>query len=163
MTFGVILATLVLQGLSLPWLIRRLGLHRDDSDEQEELRGRLRATDAALARLEELAGQEWTRDDTVERMRGLYQFRRRRLKARGGYLDDDGASRPAAATSTTTAPRIARWPTSAWSVSCWRPSGARSYYSATRVRSATRSCTASSAISTWWTPGSRSRGRRRLA
>jgi len=23
-------------------------------------------------------------------MRGLYQFRRRRLKARGGYLDDDG-------------------------------------------------------------------------
>jgi monovalent cation/hydrogen antiporter len=91
MTFGVILATLVLQGLSLPWLIRRLGLHRDDSEEQEELRGRLRATDAALARLEELAVQEWTRDDTVERMRGLYQFRRRRLKARGGYLDDDGA------------------------------------------------------------------------
>ena len=33
--------------------------------------------------------KEWTRDDTVERMRGLYQFPRRRLKARGGY-DDDG-------------------------------------------------------------------------
>jgi NhaP-type Na+/H+ or K+/H+ antiporter len=90
MTFGVILATLVLQGLTLPWLIRRLGLQRDDGEEQEELRGRLRATDAAVARLEELAAQEWTRDDTVERMRGLYQFRRRRLKARGGYLDDDG-------------------------------------------------------------------------
>jgi len=90
-TFGVILATLVLQGLTLPWLTRRLGLHRDDSETQEELRGRLRATDAALARLEELAAAEWTRDDTVERMRGLYQFRRRRLKARGGYLDDDGA------------------------------------------------------------------------
>ena len=90
-TFGVIFATLVLQGLTLPWLIRRLGLHRDDSEAQEELRGRLRATDAALARLEELAGEEWTRDDTVERMRGLYQFRRRRLKARAGYLDDDGS------------------------------------------------------------------------
>jgi len=90
-TFGVILATLVLQGLTLPWLIRRLGLHRDDSEEQEELRGRLRATDAALARLEELAGEEWTRDDTVERLRGLYQFRRRRLKARAGYLQDDGS------------------------------------------------------------------------
>jgi monovalent cation/hydrogen antiporter len=89
-TFGVILATLVLQGLTLPWLIRRLGLHRDDSEAQEELRGRLRATDAALARLEELAGEEWTLDDTVERMRGLYQFRRRRLKARAGYLADDG-------------------------------------------------------------------------
>ena len=90
-TFGVILATLVLQGLTLPWLIRRLGVHRDDSEAQEELRGRLRATDAALARLEELAGEGWTRDDTVERMRGLYQFRRRRLKARAGYLADDGA------------------------------------------------------------------------
>jgi Na+/H+ antiporter len=90
-TFGVIFATLVLQGLSLPWLIRRLGLHRDDSEEQEELRGRLRATDAALTRLEELAVQEWTREDTVQRMRGLYQFRRRRLKARAGYLADDGA------------------------------------------------------------------------
>jgi monovalent cation/hydrogen antiporter len=90
LTFGVILATLVLQGLTLPWLIRRLGLHRDDSEAQEELRGRLRATDAALARLEELAGEEWTRDDTVERMRGLFQFRRRRLKARAGYLEDDG-------------------------------------------------------------------------
>jgi monovalent cation/hydrogen antiporter len=84
------LATLVLQGLSLPWLIRRLGLHRDDSEEQEELRGRLRATDAALTRLEELAVQEWTREDTVQRMRGLYQFRRQRLKARAGYLADDG-------------------------------------------------------------------------
>jgi CPA1 family monovalent cation:H+ antiporter len=90
-TFGVILATLVLQGLSLPWLIRRLGLHRDDAEAQEELRGRLRATDAALARLEELAAEDWTRDDTVERMRGLYRFRRQRLKARGGYLADDGA------------------------------------------------------------------------
>src|SRR5215211_1640124 len=90
-TFGVILATLVLQGLTLSWLIRRLGVQRDDSEAQEELRGRLRATDAALARLEELAGEGWTRDDTVERMRGLYQFRRRRLKARAGYLADDGA------------------------------------------------------------------------
>jgi hypothetical protein len=27
----------------------------------------------------------------MERMRGLYQFRRRRLKARGGYLADDGS------------------------------------------------------------------------
>jgi Na+/H+ antiporter len=90
-TFGVILATLVLQGLTLPGLIRRLALQRDDSEEQEDLRGRLSATDAALARLEELAAEEWTRDDTVERLRGLYQFRRRRLKARAGSLEDDGS------------------------------------------------------------------------
>jgi hypothetical protein len=26
----------------------------------------------------------------VERLHGMYEFRRRRLKARGGYLEDDG-------------------------------------------------------------------------
>jgi Na+/H+ antiporter len=90
MTFAVIFATLVLQGLTLPALIRRLHVTDDGTEEQEELRGRLGATNAALARLDELSAAEWTRDDTVERMRGLYQFRRRRLKARAGYLQDDG-------------------------------------------------------------------------
>jgi NhaP-type Na+/H+ or K+/H+ antiporter len=89
-TFAVILVTLVLQGLTLPTLIRRLGIHADGAEETEELRGRLRATDAALARLEQLAEADWTREDTVERLRGLYQFRRRRLKARAGYVEDDG-------------------------------------------------------------------------
>src|SRR4029434_10925266 len=45
---------------------------------------------ARVTRRRELAVQEWTREDTVQRMRGLYQFRRRRLKARAGYLADDG-------------------------------------------------------------------------
>jgi CPA1 family monovalent cation:H+ antiporter len=90
MTFAVIFATLVLQGLTLPSLIRRLGVTADGTEEQEETRGRIGATDAALARLEELAAEDWTRDDTVERMRGLYQFRRRRLKARAGFVEDDG-------------------------------------------------------------------------
>ncbi|HSK97355.1 MAG TPA: Na+/H+ antiporter [Euzebyales bacterium] len=91
LTFAVILATLVLQGLTLPTLIRRLGVHGDDAEHEEELRGRLAATDAALDRLQELAAVEWTRNDTVERLQGLYQFRRRRLEARAGEADDDGA------------------------------------------------------------------------
>jgi monovalent cation/hydrogen antiporter len=90
LTFSVILATLVVQGLTLPALIRRLRLEQDDSEEQEELKARLAATQAALERLDELAAADWTRDDTVERLHGLYEFRRRRLKARGGYLEDDG-------------------------------------------------------------------------
>ena len=90
LTFSVILATLVVQGLTLPTLIRRLRLEQDDAEEREELRARLAATQAALERLDELAGADWTRDDTVERLHGLYEFRRRRLKARGGYLEDDG-------------------------------------------------------------------------
>jgi CPA1 family monovalent cation:H+ antiporter len=91
LTFAVILATLVVQGLTLPTLIRRLGVHGDGAEEQEEVRARLAAADAALERLRELAVAEWTRDDTVERLQGLYQFRRRRLKARVGVLEDDGA------------------------------------------------------------------------
>jgi CPA1 family monovalent cation:H+ antiporter len=89
LTFSVILATLVVQGLTLPTLIRRLRLEQDDAEEREELTARLAATQAALERLDELAGADWTRDDTVERLHGMYEFRRRRLKARGGYLEDD--------------------------------------------------------------------------
>jgi Na+/H+ antiporter len=90
LTFAVILATLVVQGLTLPTLIRRLRLSGDGTEEKEELRARMAATQAALARLGELAGADWTRDDTVERLQGLYEFRRRRLKARAGKIEDDG-------------------------------------------------------------------------
>jgi Na+/H+ antiporter len=91
LTFAVILATLVVQGLTLPALIRRLRVQGDDAEEREELRARLAAANAALERLDELAGEDWTRDDTVERLHGLYDFRRRRLKVRAGKIEDDGA------------------------------------------------------------------------
>ena len=88
-TFGVILATLVLQGLTLPAVIRWSGVHDDGSEAREELLARRRATEAALAHLDELAAQEWTRDDTVERMRALYDYRARRLGARAGETEDE--------------------------------------------------------------------------
>jgi Na+/H+ antiporter len=91
LTFAVILATLVLQGLTLPTLIRRLRVTGDGAEEREELRARMAATEAALDRLDELAGEDWTRDDTVARLHGLFEFRRRRLKARAGIWEDDGA------------------------------------------------------------------------
>jgi monovalent cation/hydrogen antiporter len=89
LTFSVILVTLVVQGLTLPLLIRALDVHDDGAEQREELLGRRRATDAALIRLDELAMQEWTRDDTLDRMRGLYDYRRRRLAARAGESDED--------------------------------------------------------------------------
>jgi CPA1 family monovalent cation:H+ antiporter len=88
LTFAVILVTLVLQGLTLPALIRVLDVHDDGAEQLEELLGRRRATDAALIRLDELAMLDWTREDTLERMRGLYDYRRRRLAARAGEPDD---------------------------------------------------------------------------
>jgi CPA1 family monovalent cation:H+ antiporter len=89
-TFTVILSTLVLQGLSLPAVIRRLRVTDDGSADQEELRARLVATKAALARLDALAEEAWTRDETIERMRAMYEYRMRRFAARAGKIEDDG-------------------------------------------------------------------------
>jgi len=72
-TFCVILATLVFQGLTLPALIRVLGV-RDDAREEgdEELHARLAAATAALERIDELGGEGWVRPDTLARnARGL--------------------------------------------------------------------------------------------
>jgi monovalent cation/hydrogen antiporter len=91
LTFAVIVATLVLQGLTLPALIRYLGIRDDGVDrEREEVRARLAAARAALAALDELIQEDWTRDDTIERMRGLYDYRLRRFGARVGEAPDDG-------------------------------------------------------------------------
>jgi CPA1 family monovalent cation:H+ antiporter len=90
LTFAVIFFTLVVQGLTLPALFRRLGVNDGGADEDEELRARLVATKAALEQLDSLAGEEWTRDNTVERMRKFYEYRKRRFAARTGKIDDDG-------------------------------------------------------------------------
>jgi NhaP-type Na+/H+ or K+/H+ antiporter len=90
LTFAVIFSTLVVQGLSLPGLIRRLGVTRDGREEEEELRARLGATKAALAQIDELAKEDWTRDDTIDRMRRAYEYRKRRFAARAGKIEDDG-------------------------------------------------------------------------
>ena len=64
---------------------------RDDgAEEREEVTARLRAADAALDRLEALGREDWTREDTVERLRGQYGYRRQRFAARAGELEDDG-------------------------------------------------------------------------
>ena len=89
-TFALILVTVVGQGLTLPYLIRRLGVREDGSEEEaEEARARWAAARAALDRLEELAVEDWTRDDTIDRTRRLYEFRQRRVKVRAGKADDE--------------------------------------------------------------------------
>ncbi len=82
LTFCVILATLVVQGLSLPAVIRALGLEDDRIGEREETKGRILVAEAALERLEELADEAWVREDTAERVRGLYNYRRNRFASR---------------------------------------------------------------------------------
>jgi CPA1 family monovalent cation:H+ antiporter len=87
-SFAVVLGTLVIQGLSMPLVIRLLGLEADDGDaENEEALARVRAAEFALARLEELEAEGWVTDDTAKRVRGQYQFRIDRFSAR---MDPDG-------------------------------------------------------------------------
>ncbi len=90
LTFCVILTTLVIQGLSLPLLIRALGLEDDGSLEREEIKGRVKVANAALARIDELAQEDWVREDTADRIRGMYNYRRSRFVVRFDGADDDG-------------------------------------------------------------------------
>jgi CPA1 family monovalent cation:H+ antiporter len=90
MTFGLILFTVVVQGLTLPGLIARLGVAVEDSvEEKEEATARYVAAQAGIARIDELAGEDWTNEDTIDRARRLRQFRIRRLKIRLGKVEDE--------------------------------------------------------------------------
>jgi monovalent cation/hydrogen antiporter len=90
LTFAVILGTLVIQGLGMPFVIRALGLEDDGGLEREQVKARIHAADAALSRIDELIEEEWVREETAERLRGLYRFRRNRFTQR--YTGDgDGA------------------------------------------------------------------------
>ena len=88
LAFSVVLASLVLQGLSLPALVRVLGLEEDDLDLREEAKARIHAAEAATARLDEIVEEGWVRPDTAERARGLYRFRSNRFRARLDDSDD---------------------------------------------------------------------------
>jgi monovalent cation/hydrogen antiporter len=90
LTFAVIFFTLVVQGLSLPVLIHRLGISDGGAEADEELRARLVASRAAIDEIDALEDEEWTRDDTLERLRNVYRYRKRRFAARAGKIEDDG-------------------------------------------------------------------------
>jgi CPA1 family monovalent cation:H+ antiporter len=87
LALAVILVTLVGQGLTLGPLIRWLGIHDDGAEQDEEVLARVRIAEAAIARLDEIAGDGWAREDTIERVRGMYDYRRRRFSDRA---DGDG-------------------------------------------------------------------------
>jgi CPA1 family monovalent cation:H+ antiporter len=90
LAYCVVLFTVVVQGLTLPALIRRLGVVEDGGEEEaEEHAARIAAAEAALEALDGLVEEEWTREDTVDRMRRLYAFRRRRFATLRGDVEDE--------------------------------------------------------------------------
>jgi Na+/H+ antiporter len=89
-TFCVILATLVLQGLSLPTLIHRLGVVDDGLANLEERTARLKANEAAVAYLAEVDSQ--FPHDMLERLRAEYDDRIRQLEVCADGECDDAAN-----------------------------------------------------------------------
>jgi CPA1 family monovalent cation:H+ antiporter len=79
LTFGVIFVTLVLQGLSLPWLLRKLRVVDTAARAREERTARLEAARAGIARLDALATENGDHAEHLERLRWRYDRRHRRL------------------------------------------------------------------------------------
>jgi monovalent cation/hydrogen antiporter len=98
-TFGVIIITLVGQGLLMPIVVRWLGLTRDREKEQArehaaEHAARVKAIDVARRRLDELAAQGSIAPDVLAALRARHDHRAGQLPKN---LDDDGLELAAAA------------------------------------------------------------------
>jgi monovalent cation/hydrogen antiporter len=85
LTFCVIFGTLVLQGLTLGPLVRWLKVVDDHVTEKEERLARLKANEAALARLEEIESSNRVKPATVERLRSEYEDRVRQLRCQAPH------------------------------------------------------------------------------
>jgi Na+/H+ antiporter len=88
LTFTTILAGLVVLAVPLPYLLERLGFAAVEDEPQVEVR--IKVTQAALQRLDELAAEPWVDPADVASLRRLYESRIERLHSRSGApLDGD--------------------------------------------------------------------------
>jgi CPA1 family monovalent cation:H+ antiporter len=99
-TFVVIVVTLVAQGLTLPWVVRTLGLDRLGLDERRdrkrrETAARVETARAALARLEQAASDEELPAELVEPWRTR---QRQRIEQLGDARNPSGDGEPAVTT-----------------------------------------------------------------
>ncbi len=81
LTFCVILTTLVVQGLTLPFLIRKIGIKDDGATDEEERSARLAANNAALGYLDDVAAGAGAAPDVIARLRAEYDDRLDQLEA----------------------------------------------------------------------------------
>jgi CPA1 family monovalent cation:H+ antiporter len=86
--FSVILVTLVLQGLTLPVLIKKLGVPRDADTDEEERVARLEANKAALEWIEATRIQSTFSPDAVDRLHAEYDERMEQLEHCADNPDD---------------------------------------------------------------------------
>jgi Na+/H+ antiporter len=93
LTFALILVTLVGQGLSLPFIVRALGLEQPRRWSDEEAVARMEAAQSALDRLDEMEDEERASEAQLKRLRDLYRARFRMCQAVLGGEDPDAAAR----------------------------------------------------------------------
>ena len=89
LTFCVILATLVLQGLSLPFIIRMLGVRDDGASEREQAKARWVAAKAGRQHLDGLAKEQTIAAHLLQDLMHHYEMRTRRFEARYQGLDNE--------------------------------------------------------------------------
>jgi CPA1 family monovalent cation:H+ antiporter len=94
LTYGVVLLTLVVPGVTLGPLVKRVGLQRGRELRRQLAEARASMAHAALARIEQLAAHDEIDDDSAERLRTVYETRLTRLS---GALNDDPDARSDAA------------------------------------------------------------------
>ena len=87
-TFTVILATLVGQGLTLPLVIRALGLAPDTDPAHAEAHARALTAEAALDRIEELAAESTDHRELIDALRIQYEYRTKHADAHHGDEPD---------------------------------------------------------------------------
>jgi Na+/H+ antiporter len=104
LTFVVVVGTLLLHGLTLPWLIKVLDVQNDDAqrDAMEEAAAQTRAAKAASDRLDELLAEDRAQTDVHQRAATILRgWNSRRQNAtwerRLGRSDDEIGESPAAA------------------------------------------------------------------
>jgi monovalent cation/hydrogen antiporter len=92
-TITVIVFTLLGQGLTLPWLIRRLRPGTDAGLRQHEATARQRLVDAAMRRIDELYAVWPGHQPLLDRMRDIYRDRSEHVERQRSPSSPDGEDR----------------------------------------------------------------------
>ena len=90
LAFVTIVLTLSVPGLTLPALVRRLGIGEEEETARAEARARIQLAHAALQRIEDAAERERLSDSTVAQLRAAYESRIHRLEPQADGDGDGG-------------------------------------------------------------------------
>jgi CPA1 family monovalent cation:H+ antiporter len=94
MTFGVVMISILVHGMTVSPLLRRLGIvkGREHREAYEFARGKLQAAGAALEELARMSHMYFSRDDVRARLKDEYQGRMEKEQKRIGELEIDRAA-----------------------------------------------------------------------